>query len=110
MDLHFGFLIFVLGSRFAAWRNRPTQLILFRVLQGIGGAMIMANGRALVTVNSPPSERGKALGFTSMAFHVGYITGPTLGGFIIDAVGWRWIFFLTVPIGSGLRLFRLENS
>ena len=94
-----GFLIFVLGSLFCGLAQSSTQLILFRVLQGIGGAMIMANGRALVTVNSPASERGKALGFTSMAFHVGYITGPTLGGFIIDAVGWRWVFFLTVPIG-----------
>ena len=110
MDLYFGFLIFVLGSRSCGLAQSSTQLILFRVLQGIGGAMIMANGRALVTVNSPASERGKALGFTSMAFHVGYITGPTLGGFIIDAVGWRWVFFLTVPDRSGLRLFRLENS
>jgi EmrB/QacA subfamily drug resistance transporter len=65
----------------------------------------MANGRALVTVNSPASERGKALGFTSMAFHVGYITGPTLGGFIIDAAGWRWVFFLTVPIGLACAYF-----
>jgi EmrB/QacA subfamily drug resistance transporter len=100
-----GFLIFVLGSLFCGLAQSSTQLILFRVLQGIGGAMIMANGRALVTVNSPASERGKALGFTSMAFHVGYITGPTLGGFIIDAVGWRWVFFLTVPIGLACAYF-----
>ena len=40
-----------------------------------------------------------------MAFHVGYITGPTLGGFIIDAVGWRWVFFLTVPIGLACAYF-----
>ena len=100
-----GFLIFVLGSLFCGVAQSSTQLILFRVLQGIGGAMIMANGRALVTVNSPASERGKALGFTSMAFHVGYITGPTLGGFIIDAAGWRWVFFLTVPIGLACAYF-----
>ena len=94
-----GFVVFVAASALCGMAQSPTQLIVFRVLQGIAGAMIMANGRALVTVNSPPSERGKALGFTSMAFHVGYITGPTLGGFVIDAVGWRWIFFLTIPIG-----------
>jgi len=94
-----GFVVFVAGSALCAIAQTPAQMIAFRVIQGIGGAMIMANGRALVTVNSPPSERGKALGFTSMAFHVGYITGPTLGGFIIDAAGWRWIFFLTIPIG-----------
>ncbi|HUR71453.1 MAG TPA: MFS transporter [Candidatus Limnocylindrales bacterium] len=94
-----GFLIFAAGSALCGAAQSSAQLILFRVFQGIGGAMIMANGRALVTVNSPASERGKALGITSMAFHVGYITGPTLGGFIIDAVSWRWVFFLTIPLG-----------
>jgi len=94
-----GFWLFVASSVLCGIAQSPAQLIAFRVLQGIAGAMIMANGRALVTVNSPPSERGKALGITSMAFHVGYITGPTLGGFVIDAAGWRWIFLLTVPIG-----------
>jgi EmrB/QacA subfamily drug resistance transporter len=81
------------------------QLIGFRVLQGIGGALILANGRALVTINSPPSERGKALGITSTAYHVGYMTGPTLGGFIIDTIGWRWIFFMTVPLGLACAYF-----
>ena len=94
-----GFVIFAAGSALCGAAQSSAQLILFRVFQGIGGAMIMANGRALVTVNSPASERGKALGITSMAFHVGYITGPTLGGFIIDAVSWRWVFFLTIPLG-----------
>ena len=101
----FGFLTFVAGSALCGAAQSSTQLILFRVLQGIGGAMIMANGRALVTVNSPASERGKALGITSMAFHVGYITGPTLGGFIIDAAGWRWVFFLTIPLGLACAYF-----
>jgi len=100
-----GFLIFVAGSALCGAAQSSTQLVLFRVLQGIGGAMIMANGRALVTVNSPVSERGKALGITSMAFHVGYITGPTLGGFIIDAAGWRWVFFLTLPLGLACAYF-----
>jgi EmrB/QacA subfamily drug resistance transporter len=94
-----GFWLFVASSMLCGISQSPGQLIAFRVLQGIAGAMIMANGRALVTVNTPAAERGKALGITSMAFHVGYITGPTLGGFVIDAAGWRWIFLLTVPIG-----------
>ena len=100
-----GFLVFIASSALCGFAQTPAQLIAFRVLQGIGGAMIMANGRALVTVNSPPAERGRALGVTSMAFHVGYIAGPTLGGFIIDAVGWRWIFFLTTPLGLACAYF-----
>jgi EmrB/QacA subfamily drug resistance transporter len=100
-----GFLLFMIASLLCGVAMTSGQLIAFRVLQGIGGAMIMANGRALVTVNVPVSERGKALGLTSMAFHVGYIAGPTLGGFVIDRLGWRWIFYLTIPIGLAAAYF-----
>ena len=101
----FGFVLFVLASLLCGAAQTFGQLIAFRALQGIGGAMIMANGRALVTVNVPASERGKALGLTSMAFHVGYIAGPTLGGFIIDTLGWRWLFHLTIPLGLACAYF-----
>ncbi|MGH7929057.1 MAG: MFS transporter [Candidatus Binatia bacterium] len=100
-----GFMLFVLASLLCGVAQTSGQLIAFRVLQGMGGAMILANGRALVTINVPASERGKALGLTSMAFHVGYIAGPTLGGFIIDSLGWRWIFYMTVPIGLASAYF-----
>jgi EmrB/QacA subfamily drug resistance transporter len=94
-----GFVLFAGSSALCGLAQTSGQLILFRVFQGIAGAVILANGRALVSINSPPSERGKALGLTSTAYHVGYMTGPTLGGFIIDSIGWRWIFFMTIPIG-----------
>jgi EmrB/QacA subfamily drug resistance transporter len=100
-----GFLLFVASSALCGLAYSSGQLIGFRVLQGIGGALILANGRALVTINSPPSERGKALGITSTAYHVGYMTGPTLGGFIIDTIGWRWIFFMTIPLGLACAYF-----
>ena len=85
----FGFLLFVVSSALCGLAQSSGQLIAFRVLQGIGGALILANGRALVTINALPSERGKALGITSTAYHVGYMIGPTLGGFIIDTSGWK---------------------
>jgi EmrB/QacA subfamily drug resistance transporter len=100
-----GFLIFTASSALCGLAQNPVQLIGFRVLQGIGGAMVMANGRALVTINTPAAERGKALGLTSTAFHVGYMAGPTLGGFIIDTFGWRWIFHVNIPIGLGSAYF-----
>jgi EmrB/QacA subfamily drug resistance transporter len=100
-----GFVIFAGSSALCGLAQTSGQLIAFRVLQGIGGAAILANGRALVTINSPASERGKALGITSTAYHVGYMTGPTLGGFVIDALGWRWIFFMTIPIGLACAYF-----
>ncbi len=94
-----GFLLFIFGSALCGFSQSPTELIVFRFLQAIGGAMLMANGRAIVSAVFPSEERGKALGFTSMAIHVGFFTGPTLGGFLIDTIGWRWIFYINLPVG-----------
>src|SRR6266850_5407267 len=89
-----GFLVFVLSSALCGIAQSASQIILFRGLQAIGGAMISANGRAVASVAFPSYERGKAMGFASMAFYVGFLTGPTMGGFLIDTIGWRWIFFI----------------
>src|SRR6266403_4129686 len=108
-----GFLIFVLSSALCGAAQSASQIIAFRGLQAMGGAMISANGRAVASVALPPGERGKAMGFASMAFHIGFLTGPTLGGFLIDTIGWRWIFFLNLPIGiwgAYLALRLLEES
>jgi EmrB/QacA subfamily drug resistance transporter len=94
-----GFVVFVTGSALCILSQSPAQLIGFRVLQAIGGSMISANGRAIASIAVPRDERGKALGLTSTAFHVGFLSGPTLGGFMIDTIGWRWIFSLNIPIG-----------
>jgi EmrB/QacA subfamily drug resistance transporter len=92
-----GFLIFVVASAVCGLSQTPGQLIFFRAVQAIGGSMIAANGRAIVSVALPREERGKALGLTSTAFHVGFLTGPSLGGFLIDTIGWRWIFYINMP-------------
>jgi len=94
-----GFFLFILSSALCGLSQSPAQLIIFRIIQGIGGAMITAHGRAIVSVIVPAKERGKAIGLTSMAFHVGYLMGPTLGGLLIDTIGWRWIFYLNIPVG-----------
>ena len=93
-----GFLLLALGAACCGLSTGLWQLIAFRVLAGIGGAMVLANGRAVVSTLYAHEGRGRALGMTSMAFHLGYITGPSLGGFLIDTVGWRWIFFISLPV------------
>lgn len=92
-----GFLIFVAASALCGLSQTMGQLIFFRALQAVGGSMIAANGRAIVSVSLPRAERGRALGLTSTAFHIGFLTGPSLGGFLIDSVGWRWIFYINLP-------------
>src|SRR5262249_4537569 len=94
-----GFLVFILASALCGLSQSPAQLIAFRALQAVGGSMIVANGRAIASVAFPSHERRKALGFLSMALHTGSPAGPPLGGFLIDSVGWRWIFYITLPIG-----------
>ena len=93
-----GYLIFAVGSAGCGLSTLLAQIIVFRVLEGIGGAMVLANGRAIVSAVYAREGRGKALGVASMAFHLGYIVGPSLGGLLVDLVGWRWIFFVNLPV------------
>ena len=94
----FGFLLLSVGSVCSGLSTGLWQLIAFRVLAGLGGAVVMGNGRAIVSTVYAREGRGQALGLTSMAFHLGYIIGPSMGGFLIDTVGWRWIFFVNLPV------------
>jgi MFS family permease len=75
------------------------QLIVFRFLQGIGGAMIQSSARALAMDAVPAGSEGKAQGFMTVAFHTGVFVGPPVGGFLIESLGWRAVFFFLVPIG-----------
>ena len=94
-----GLVIFTLGSVLCGLAPNVYWLIGFRVLQAIGGSMIMALGMALVTESFPPSERGRALGLTGSMVSIGIVLGPTVGGFILSALSWRWIFFVNLPVG-----------
>lgn len=74
------------------------MLIIMRVFQAVGGAMVMANGLAIVTENYPPSKRGKNIGLLATTMAIGSIAGPPLGGIVIGLWGWRIIFYLTFII------------
>jgi MFS family permease len=96
-----GFVVFVLAAALAGtsrWTNLPL-LIAAKVLQGVGSAMIQGNGMAMLVSAFPGSERGKALGFHLSVVGFGAIIGPALGGFVVSALGWQWVFFINVPTG-----------
>jgi len=80
-------------------------LILFRILQGIGGAMVMPLGMAIIFQTAPPKERGAVMGMFGLPVLVAPMTGPVLGGYLVDAVGWRPIFLLGMPVGIAAVLY-----
>jgi len=93
-----GFVIFSLASLGAGFSGSGTQLILWRVLQGIGGALLFANAAALVTDAFPKRELGLAMGTNTMVAAIGLVIGPVLGGALV-AIAWPWVFWFNVPLG-----------
>jgi EmrB/QacA subfamily drug resistance transporter len=94
-----GFIVFTVGSALCGFAQTAAALIAFRVVQGSGAALMMVNSPAIITEVFPPAERGRALGLNGITWAVGGIVGPLLGGLILAASNWRWIFFINVPIG-----------
>lgn len=94
-----GFVVFTIGSALCGLSQTATQLILFRLVQGAGAAMMMVNSVAILTEVFPAHERGRALGMNAITWSLGGVVGPILGGIILTAADWRWIFFINVPIG-----------
>ena len=94
-----GIAVFTAGSLLAALSMNGAWLIVSRVIQGGGAALMVATSAAIVTAVFPPQERGRALGINIMAVYVGLSIGPPLGGILADTLGWRSIFLINLPIG-----------
>jgi EmrB/QacA subfamily drug resistance transporter len=108
-----GLLIYAFGLLAGAVSPGVAALIGARAIQGVGSSMTAALSVALVVMAFPPSERGKAIGTLAAVAGVGLMTGPALGGLILDALGWRAIFYLRVPLavlGFFLALTYLSND
>ncbi len=91
------FLVFAAASLGAGFAADGTQLILWRILQGVGGAFIFANGPALVTDAFPREQLGLAMGTNTMVAAIGLVVGPVLGGALV-AISWQWVFWFNVPL------------
>jgi EmrB/QacA subfamily drug resistance transporter len=94
-----GFATFTAGSLLCGLSGTGIELVLFRLFQAIGAAFLFANSAAIITDAFPPEERGMALGINQISIVVGAVIGLLLGGIITSTIGWRWIFFVNVPIG-----------
>ncbi len=94
-----GFAVFTVGSLLCALSGNGIQLVAFRLVQGIGGAMLMANAMAIITEAFPRNERGRAMGINAITWAIGNIVGPVAGGLILAFLSWQWIFLVNVPIG-----------
>ncbi len=92
-----GNIIIALSSVFCALSPSGGMLILFRAIQGIGSAMVFGTGVAIISSVYPPKERGKAIGITVTSVYIGLSLAPFLGGILTQYLGWRSIFYATVP-------------
>src|ERR671937_3300073 len=94
-----GRALFTLASAFCGLAQDTNQLILARVIQGIGGALLTPQTLAMLTMIFPPQRRGAAFGLWGAVAGVAAVAGPTLGGFLVSYIDWRWIFYVKVPVG-----------
>jgi EmrB/QacA subfamily drug resistance transporter len=94
-----GFVVFTVGSALCGFAQTAESLVAFRAIQAIGGAFMVATGTAILADTFPAAVRGRAFGYTTMGWNVGATLGIVLGGVLTTFVGWRYIFFINVPIG-----------
>src|SRR5207253_4026371 len=92
-----GFVVFGIASLGAGFAGSGNELILWRILQGIGGSFLFANAAAIVTDAFPREQLGLAMGTNTMVAAIGLVIGPVLGGALV-AISWQWVFWFNVPL------------
>jgi EmrB/QacA subfamily drug resistance transporter len=100
--------LFIAGSALSGAAWSAGSLIAFRVLQGLGGGMLMPAGMTILTRAAGPQRVGRVMAIIGVPMLMGPILGPILGGWLVDDVSWRWIFFINLPIGAMALLFSLR--
>jgi EmrB/QacA subfamily drug resistance transporter len=93
-------VIFLIGSVLAGLSQTMTELIIFRALQGVGGGGLMVGAQTIVGDVVPPRDRGRYQGFFGAVFGVTSVIGPLIGGFFVDTLSWRWVFYVNLPVGA----------
>jgi EmrB/QacA subfamily drug resistance transporter len=94
-----GYIIFIVASTLCGLASDMTWLIVFRVVQGVGGSLLGANSISILVKAIDQDRRGRALGFFAAAQAIGMSAGPAVGGLVLGALGWRWVFWVSAPFG-----------
>ncbi|MFI5324174.1 MAG: MFS transporter, partial [Thermodesulfobacteriota bacterium] len=97
-----GIALFAISSMLCGLSQSIYQLIAFRAIQGVGGALLIPGSLSIITVFFSPGERGTAIGTWSAFSAITTALGPVLGGWLVENVSWRWIFFINVPIAAAV--------
>lgn len=92
-------VLFTLGSVLCALAQTPEQLIIYRIIQGLGGGMVSPIGMAIIFKLAPPDKQGTIMGVLGVPMMLAPAIGPTLSGFLVEYASWHWIFLINVPIG-----------
>lgn len=104
-----GLIVSAIGALLCGLSQNVTQLIAFRLFQGVGASMTQSQGRALAMEAMPKESSGRAQGFMTTAFHTGVLIGPSIGGLLIDYIHWRAVFFFLIPIALAAMTLTLIN-
>ena len=94
-----GFAIFIIGSAICGAATSLHMLVVMRGVQAVGAARLYANAPAILTRTFPAEQRGRALGAQATFTYLGLTAGPSLGGWLASALGWRWVFYINIPVG-----------
>jgi DHA2 family multidrug resistance protein len=92
-------IVFTTASFFCGAAHSLVALVVWRIIQGIGGGALMTVSQAVLLESFPPEEAGMAMALFGLGVMVGPTIGPTLGGYIVDTAGWPWIFYINIPVG-----------